>query len=122
MAQALVSLPARRPDRHADPVPVRRQGLQRAVAQFGTDVPGVAQPRRPHGARDLSGTAPRDREAELPAGPVGAVLGLVRQVPEAVGRSMLRPYIIPPARGAGWDCSCVPPWRPVSLPLAPRRR
>src|SRR5256884_613355 len=82
LAEALIPVSARRPDRHAHPVPVRGQGFQRAATQLGADVSGAQEPRRGDRAGDLSGAAPRNREAQLPAGSHGAVSGVVRSAPQ----------------------------------------
>ena len=84
--QDLVSVLPRRPDQDADAVPGRREGLQRAARRRRADVPGAAEPRRRHAARDLPGPVPRHHDAELQDRSARALRGLVRQVPERPAR------------------------------------
>ena len=83
LAQAVVSVPQGRPDRHPDAVHVRGEGFQRSAAQLRADVPGAPEPRPRDDAGDLSRRVSRDRSAELRPRPAGALRGVVRAVPEA---------------------------------------
>ena len=78
LPEDLVPVPARRQDQDADAVSRRREGLQRAGAGRAADVPGAAQPRHRHAARDLPERVPRHHPPELRARPLRALPGVVR--------------------------------------------
>ena len=84
-----VSYPFLHADRitHADAVPLRRPGLERAAGQLRADVPGAQEPRPGDAARGLSGRVALAGQAQPPAGPDGAIPGVVREVPGRRGRT-----------------------------------
>src|SRR5438094_4416288 len=85
LSETVVSLPARRPHQDPHAVPGWRARLQRAGAGRPADVPGAEKFGGGDAARDLSQRVPRYHSAELSARSIGAVSGVVRQVPEEVG-------------------------------------
>jgi hypothetical protein len=70
---------------HADPVPVRGGGRQRAVPGRRTDVPGAALAQRADPTGGVSRRKPRPHRAELPQRPHDAEPCLVHAVPEEGG-------------------------------------
>jgi dipeptidyl aminopeptidase/acylaminoacyl peptidase len=89
--EAILPLLPERPDRHADPVHGRRQGLQRAPAEQRADVPGAEDPRRRHRPDHLSRPVPRPDAPELPQGPRPALAGLVRRPPAEIAGNLSGP-------------------------------
>src|SRR5690606_41763953 len=86
LVEGLLPLLPRRPDPHADPLPLRHEGLQRAARRRRADVPGARESRRRDPARALPRPVPRPDPAELSARPLRALPRLVEPLPDAGAR------------------------------------